>query len=88
MTAKKHISISLFGALKEDLGGKSQMQFQLTEGTTSISVKELLETLVLLYPEVKYLPVCKVAANLDVVTDDSMIKAGDELVLMPPFAGG
>jgi molybdopterin synthase sulfur carrier subunit len=78
------IKIKYFGAVA-DVTGKSEERFPLESGHISLfDLKSELETI---YPEIKNLHY-SVAINQSMSTENTNMKANDELALLPPFAGG
>ena len=75
------ISVLFFGPLSELCGCH---RIQVTTGGT---VHLLLEELELRFPALKGMPF-KVSLNSELSTTDKELKQGDEVALLPPFAGG
>lgn len=75
------IKVLYFGQLSE----LTQKNMDRTEGFASL--KELMEYLYKLYPDLKGKQF-QVAINQQIVKESHPLKEGDEIALMPPFAGG
>ena len=82
------ISVKLFGMLKTLANNQSDLSVALNGGR---KVKDLVATLEATYPQVSELIHKKkvlVSVNQDIAHEDTEIKDGDEVALLPPFAGG
>lgn len=75
------IRVKLFGLLA-DVVGKSEIHFQNVNDTNSLKEKIISD-----FPDMKkhsfVLAVCK-----QIIKGNHFLKNGDEVVLLPPFAGG
>lgn len=75
--------ILAFGIAKDIFGVKAlEME---TEGLTVADLKQQLETI---YPRLGKLASYMVAVNDEYVTDDYILKATDEVAIIPPVSGG
>jgi molybdopterin synthase sulfur carrier subunit len=75
------MKLLLFGMLAEDIGS-AEIQISMTD-----NVKMLREILMEQYPVLanrQYI----IAVNQQKADEDIMLKEGDEIALIPPFAGG
>ncbi|MGB4849785.1 MAG: MoaD/ThiS family protein, partial [Saprospiraceae bacterium] len=72
-----------FGIVK-DIFRKKSVQVQIQINTTS-HLREVLESL---YPDLKTLSVYKIAVNEEYVSNEMMLKEGDEIAIIPPVSGG
>ena len=78
------VEIMAFG-IARDIFGAAAIQLKLSENTT---VKQLLENLYVSYPSLRELRSVAIAVNAEYASPDQTIKAGDEVVIIPPVAGG
>lgn len=79
------ITIKLFAAY-QDAYGLSQLQREFPSETT---VKDVLEELLQEKPELKaWRELTRFGVNLQFVPGDTLLKTGDEVVLIPPVSGG
>ena len=77
----------LFFSLLRDLTGVDQVDWEVPEEGVTVSV--LLEQLYEKWPAMREWDAnILVAANLDYVDRDSVVKAGQEVAVMPPVQGG
>ncbi|MGB3801488.1 MAG: MoaD/ThiS family protein [Lewinella sp.] len=76
--------IQCFGVAREIAGG-STLTLEQLEGAT---VAELRQRLVAAYPAFGELVSFAIARNEEYARDEEHISAGDELVIIPPVAGG
>jgi molybdopterin synthase catalytic subunit len=82
------ITIKLFGMTKMIAGNKSALSLSMPYGKT---VKDLVELLCAEYPQIGELIHKKkvlVSVNQDIAHEETVIHDGDEIALLPPFAGG
>ena len=79
------MKILLYGMAKEALGTKS-IELQNTEGLTN--VKDLKERLKKEFPQFNQLPPMGIAVNENYAKDGDLVKAEDEIVVIPPVSGG
>lgn len=82
------ITIKLFGMTKLLAGNQSSLSLALTDGRR---VKDLVELLDGGYPAIGELIHKKkvlVSVNQEIAHEETEIKDGDEIALLPPFAGG
>jgi molybdopterin converting factor subunit 1 len=78
------IRILVFGAAREMLGSGS-VTVQAVAGTTA---GKLMEQLRATYPALQKLSSFALAVNQYYATADTVIKAGDEVAIIPPVSGG
>ena len=78
------MQIQCFGAAREIAGGRT-LTLERVEGQT---VAELKRQLVAHFPGFGELVSFAIARNEEYARDDERIEAGDELVIIPPVAGG
>lgn len=78
------VKILAFGIARDILGG-SEINLSTT---TEPTVGQLLELLNERYPAFQELTSLAIAVNADYAEADQQIKAGDEVVIIPPVAGG
>ena len=82
------ITVKLFGSLKTLAGNHAELAVPLNGGRT---VNDLVAALDARYPQVGALIRQKrvlISVNQEIAHEDSEVKAGDEVALLPPFAGG
>lgn len=82
------ITVRLFGVMKSLAGNLSELSVPLAGGA---SVRDLVASLDGAYPAIGELVHKKkvlVSVNQEIATDDTVLNAGDEVALLPPFAGG
>ncbi|MCE9536218.1 MAG: MoaD/ThiS family protein, partial [Nitrospirae bacterium] len=82
------ITIRLFGMTKMLAGNQDSLSLALTNGRR---VKDLVELLDGDYPAIGALIHTKkvlVSVNQEIAHEDMEIRDGDEIALLPPFAGG
>jgi MoaE-MoaD fusion protein len=82
------VTIKLFGMTKSLAGGQGSLALAFTNGR---QVKDLLELLDAGYPMIGELIHKKkvlVSVNQEIAHEDTTIQDGDEIALLPPFAGG
>jgi molybdopterin synthase sulfur carrier subunit len=75
------ISVLFFGELAE-IAGASKIAVQNMEDTTSLS-----EWMTEKYPTLKN-RTYRIAVNKEVISEKRNLKTGDEVALLPPYAGG
>jgi molybdopterin converting factor small subunit len=75
------IDLLLFGPLVS-LIGESRMEMENIE-----NVKALKEILSAKFPEMNSIPY-KIAVNRKIAASDAVLENGDEVALLPPYAGG
>jgi sulfur-carrier protein len=75
------MKIKIFGVLK-DIIEDSEIAF-----STESTIQDLKSTLESSYPDLRKYQY-KIAVNQQLVSDTTPIKEGDEIALLPPFAGG
>lgn len=72
-----------FGITKDILGGREKKI-----EVKGNSVKDLRDTLLVLYPSLKDLNSLMIAVNNTYAEDDVTLNEGDEIALIPPVSGG
>lgn len=78
------IELILYG-IARDIVGQPRLKMEIQEGTTvGIFLLQIKSS----YPEFGNLKSLLVAVNDEYVDNDYMIKAEDEIVLVPPVSGG
>jgi sulfur-carrier protein len=83
-TAQFPITVKLFAAYQDVLGG--EIQRLVVTGTT---VGQLLNSLIQENPQLEpWRNLTRFGVNLDFVEADTVLRSGDELVLIPPVSGG
>ncbi|MEM6726769.1 MAG: MoaD/ThiS family protein [Bacteroidota bacterium] len=78
------LQILAFG-IARDIVGNSKISFQLEKGQT---VKDLKAALVKQFPDFQQLVSLSIAVNTEYAMDDHLLKESDEIVIIPPVAGG
>ncbi len=78
------ITILAFGIAKDIVGG-SQLVFSIEENT---NVDALKKALVQQFPSFEKLRSLAIAINSEYADEDQIIRANDEIVLIPPVSGG
>ncbi|HEY9651897.1 MAG TPA: MoaD/ThiS family protein [Coleofasciculaceae cyanobacterium] len=79
------VTVKLFAAYQEAYG-LSELALELPEGT---AVAGVLERLIAEHPELEqWRPLTRFGINLQFVVPDTLLKEGDEVVLIPPVSGG
>ena len=78
------INILAFGIAKDIVGGR-ELPFTIDEKTT---VKSLKEALLQQFPKFEKLQSLAIAINSEYASDDQVLQASDEVVLIPPVSGG
>ncbi|WHZ22282.1 MAG: Molybdopterin synthase catalytic subunit MoaE [Nitrospira sp.] len=82
------VTVRLFGMTKMLAGNQSTLSLALPNGRR---VKDLVATIDAVYPKIGELLQKKkvlVSVNQDIAHEDLEVKDGDEIALLPPFAGG
>ena len=80
-----NVTVKLFAAYQE-VYGKSELKLSFPRPTT---VEEILDYLIREKPELeKWREVTRFGVNLQFVAAETVIKDGDEIVLIPPVSGG
>lgn len=78
------VEIMAFG-IARDIFGAPVIQLKLAENST---VRQLLDQLYLSYPALEDLRSVAIAINAEYASPEQSIQAGDEVVIIPPVAGG
>ena len=78
------IDILAFGITK-DILGNTLVKVEIPEGS---SVQQLKEKLITTYPKMQELTSLLIAVNEEYGDEMQIIKAGDEIALIPPVSGG
>ena len=82
------ITVKLFGMIKTLAGNQAELMLALNGGRR---VKDLVGTLAATYPQIGELIQKRkvlVSVNQEIAHEETQIKDGDEVALLPPFAGG
>jgi molybdopterin converting factor small subunit len=82
------ITVKLFGMTKSLAGNQSDLTLALGKGQ---SVKGIIDLLTKRYPKIGELIAKKkilVSVNQEIAHEDTKVQEGDEVALLPPFAGG
>ncbi|OQW62653.1 MAG: hypothetical protein A4S17_01300 [Proteobacteria bacterium HN_bin10] len=82
------VTVKLFGVTKSLAGSRGDLAIPLAVGGR---VKDLVALLDAAHPQLGELIHKKkvlVSVNQEIAHDDTTIQAGDEIALLPPFAGG
>ena len=79
------ITLKLFAAYQEAIGVEEQL-LEVPNGTTALDV---CNRLIAQYPALaEWKAQTRFGINLDFVEPETLLKPGDELVLIPPVSGG
>ena len=78
------ISLRAFGIAKEILEGKS-MELEIEENS---SIEDLRSVLINRYPAFQSLQSLRLAVNEEYAEESLILSANDEVVIIPPVAGG
>jgi molybdopterin converting factor subunit 1 len=78
------MKILCFGITK-DIIGQFEYDISLPENTTVRTLKGILSTQ---FPDFQRLTSLRIALNTEYANDDDILKATDEIVLIPPVSGG
>jgi molybdopterin converting factor subunit 1 len=78
------LNIQAFGIAKEIVGG-SKVQLQVNEKITAAELKKLLESR---YQQLSKLSSFLLAVNDEYAEPEEIVKAGDEIAIIPPVSGG
>ncbi|MEM0993006.1 MAG: MoaD/ThiS family protein [Bacteroidota bacterium] len=78
------INLLAFGIAKDILATK-QTSLEVAEGT---SIGDLKNTLIRTYPALQQLKSLSFAVGKEYQTDDFLLKAEDEVIIIPPVSGG
>ena len=82
------ITVRLFGMMKSLAGNRSELSVPVAGGA---SVRDLVASLDGTHPEIGELVHKKrvlISVNQEIATEDTALNPGDEVALLPPFAGG
>ena len=80
-----HVTVQLFALLREK-AGTDRLDLDLPDGA---DVNQAVEALRYQHPALApYLDNLRFSLNLDFVEADAPLRAGDEVVLIPPVSGG
>jgi molybdopterin synthase catalytic subunit len=80
-----HITVQLFGSIREHAGTKELTQ-ELPEGATVGSLRHALAAS--LAPVAELGPRLRIAVNREVAVETTALSEGDEVALLPPVSGG
>jgi sulfur-carrier protein len=79
------ITLKLFAAY-QDVLGQASLERSIDPGTT---IAQLLSLLIQEHPELEpWRNLTRFGVNLDFVEGDTVLRSGDEVVLIPPVSGG
>lgn len=79
------VTVKLFAAYQEACG-VSELQLQLAANTPVVAVRD---SLIQSHPELEqWRNLTRFGVNLQFVEPDTLLQAGDEVVLIPPVSGG
>ena len=78
------VNVLAFGIAK-DIFGSSNVDVELHENATTISLKRSLEER---YPRLKHLASYMVAVNNEYAQDEGLLTERDEIAIIPPVSGG
>ena len=78
------LEILTFG-IARDIIGSSVFSIEMTEGT---SVDDLKRQILTLYPRFIALSSLMIAVNAEYGNDETLLREGDEIALIPPVSGG
>jgi molybdopterin converting factor subunit 1 len=78
------VNVLAFGIAK-DIFGSSNVDIELPERATTISLKQSLEER---YPRLKHLASYMVAVNNEYAQDERLLIERDEIAIIPPVSGG
>ena len=80
------VTIQLFGMTKMLAGNQGTLSLSLHDGKR---VKDLVSVIDAAYPKIgELLQKVLVSVNQEIAHEDLEVKDGDEIALLPPFAGG
>ncbi len=82
------VTVKLFGMTKSLVGNQDSLTLTMTNGQ---KVKDLVELIGTGYPMIEELIHKKkvlVSVNQEIAHEETDIREGDEVALLPPFAGG
>ncbi len=79
------MEVKLFGALKDKI---KQSSVQIADTGNAMTANELIKKVYENYPELSDFPMIKVAVNNILANEQTFIHNGDEVALLPPYAGG
>ncbi|MCP9469537.1 MAG: molybdenum cofactor biosynthesis protein MoaE [Nitrospira sp.] len=82
------VTVKLFGMTKMMAGNQATLSLDVADGR---SVKDVIGAIEVGYPDIGELIQKKkvlVSVNQEIAHEDTVVHAGDEIALLPPFAGG
>jgi molybdopterin synthase catalytic subunit/molybdopterin converting factor small subunit len=82
------VTIKLFGMTKSLAGGQGSLVLAFTNGRQVKDLVELLDTGYPMIGELIHKKKVLVSVNQEIAHEDTTIQDGDEIALLPPFAGG
>jgi MoaE-MoaD fusion protein len=82
------VTIKLFGMTKSLAGGQGSLALAFTNGRQVKDLVELLDTGYPMIGELIHKKKVLVSVNQEIAHEDTTIQDGDEVALLPPFAGG
>lgn len=77
------ITVKAFGICKDWLGGR-----EVSVDFEGAKVEQLRSNLIKRYPQMSQLPSLLIAVNREYADDQTILKATDEVALIPPVSGG
>jgi len=81
------ITVKYFASLKQ-MAGKDEDQFDIGAETTLQQLSEKISQTLPQIGELMRENKVMISVNHDVVPQDTIVKDGDEIALLPPFSGG
>ena len=82
------VTVKLFGMTKSLAGGQGSLALAFTNGRQVKDLVELLDTGYPMIGELIHKKKVLVSVNQEIAHEDTTIQDGDEIALLPPFAGG
>jgi molybdopterin synthase catalytic subunit len=82
------VTVKLFGMTKSLAGGQGALALAFTNGQQVKDLVELLDTGYPMIGELIHKKKVLVSVNQEIAHEDTKIQDGDEVALLPPFAGG
>jgi molybdopterin converting factor small subunit len=82
------VTIKLFGMTKSLAGGQGSLALAFTNGQQVKDLVELLDTGYPMIGELIHKKKVLVSVNQEIAHEETAINDGDEVALLPPFAGG
>jgi molybdopterin converting factor small subunit len=82
------VTVKLFGMTKSLAGGQGSLALALVNGQQVKDLVELLDTGYPMIGELIHKKKVLVSVNQEIAHEETAINDGDEVALLPPFAGG